>query len=242
MPFHSSQAYGDAVFDEAPLLVITNYRVTVFLKRSPDVKDKRLWASEPIWLDDTSPPPRVSWLHGLQLAHELQGWKASLPRADVPASRKRKLIAEESANGVSSDSRRVMPRKTNVSSSRQVSNPSYEGHEMELPPSAAPQPTNDLTNLRSEETVLLSELEFGSLINKGSYANTFKVSPCVSQRLTPIAEAFTLHTLTVHEHTLSWIRTRRAGPGIKQEPIRLDLAHGLQCCIDDVMLLHGTKL
>ena len=40
--------YGDAVMDEAPLLILTNYHVTVFLKRSEHVHDKRLWASEPV--------------------------------------------------------------------------------------------------------------------------------------------------------------------------------------------------
>lgn len=32
------QAYGDAVIDEAPMFIISNHHVTVFLKRSEDVQ------------------------------------------------------------------------------------------------------------------------------------------------------------------------------------------------------------
>lgn len=70
--------------DEAPLLILTNYHVTVFLKRSENVQDKRLWASEPIWFDQTDPPARASWVHGLQQAEELRDLKQRLPRAIVP--------------------------------------------------------------------------------------------------------------------------------------------------------------
>ena len=83
-PLHALQVYGDAVMDEAPLLILTNYHVTVFLKRSEDVQDKRLWASEPIWFDQADPPARVSWVHGLQQAQELRHLKHRLPRAVVP--------------------------------------------------------------------------------------------------------------------------------------------------------------
>ena len=48
LPCFCMQVYGDAVMDEAPLLILTNYHVTVFLKRSEHVHDKRLWASEPV--------------------------------------------------------------------------------------------------------------------------------------------------------------------------------------------------
>ena len=192
MPFDALQAFGDAVFDKAPLVALTNYDVTIFLKRSQDVKDKRLWASEPIWFDDTSPPPQVFWLYGLQTAHQLQGWKERLPRADVPASRKRKLIAEEQAKGASSASRHVRPRKATVSSPRQACHPLHKGHGMELWPSAALHLADDLIDLGLEETVLLSELEFGGLINIGSYANTFKVSPCDLHRIMPCAGGFRL--------------------------------------------------
>jgi len=83
-PLHALQVYGDAVMDEAPLLILTNYHVTVFLKRSGNVLDKRLWASEPIWFDQTDPPARASWLHALQQAEELRDLKQRLPRARVP--------------------------------------------------------------------------------------------------------------------------------------------------------------
>ncbi len=70
--------------DEAPLLILTNYHVTYFLRRSADVLDKRLWASPAVWWDQTEPPPRVCWLYALQQAQELQPLKASLRRVAVP--------------------------------------------------------------------------------------------------------------------------------------------------------------
>ena len=83
-PLHVLQVYGDAVMDEAPLLILTNYHVTIFLKRSDNVQDKRLWASEPVWFDQTDPPARASWVHGLQQAEELRDLKRRLPHAIVP--------------------------------------------------------------------------------------------------------------------------------------------------------------
>ena len=70
--------------DEAPLLVLTNYHVTVFLRRSQHVHDKRLWASEPVWFDRADLPVRACWAHALQQAQVLRGLKGSLPRALVP--------------------------------------------------------------------------------------------------------------------------------------------------------------
>ena len=70
--------------DEAPLLILTNYHVTIILKRSDNVQDKRLWASEPVWFDQTDPPARASWVHSLQQAEELRNLKQRLPRAIVP--------------------------------------------------------------------------------------------------------------------------------------------------------------
>ena len=78
------QVYGDGVMDEAPLLILTNYHVTFFLRRSASVMDKRLWASPAVWWDQTDPPPRVCWLYALQQAKQLQPLKASLPRVAVP--------------------------------------------------------------------------------------------------------------------------------------------------------------
>ena len=80
---HALQAYADAVLDEAPLLVLTDYNVTIFLRRSGDVKDNRLWASEPVWADQQSPPARAAWLNALQQAHKLRFLKPMLPRTGV---------------------------------------------------------------------------------------------------------------------------------------------------------------
>ncbi|EIE27760.1 hypothetical protein COCSUDRAFT_39340 [Coccomyxa subellipsoidea C-169] len=76
--------YGDAVIDEAPLLVITNYHMTIFLKRSAHVQNKSLMASPPIWWDSTDPPPRAAWLYLLQQADALYDQKKKLPRVLVP--------------------------------------------------------------------------------------------------------------------------------------------------------------
>ncbi len=73
-----------AVVDEAPIFMLTNYNVTVFFKRSQDVRDTRLWASEPFWISETDPPARAMWAHALQQAEELRSWKLKLLRADVP--------------------------------------------------------------------------------------------------------------------------------------------------------------
>ncbi|KAK9829488.1 hypothetical protein WJX72_006168 [[Myrmecia] bisecta] len=66
------QVYGDAVFDEAPMLILTNYHVTVFLKRSADVQDKRLWASPPI-CGSALPADPVLPLADLGITDELLG-------------------------------------------------------------------------------------------------------------------------------------------------------------------------
>ena len=70
--------------DEAPLLILTNYHVTFFFRRSSNVLDKRLWASPAVWWDQAEPPARVCWLHALQQAQELQLLKASLRLVAVP--------------------------------------------------------------------------------------------------------------------------------------------------------------
>ncbi|KAK9817326.1 hypothetical protein WJX74_005231 [Apatococcus lobatus] len=76
------QVYGDAVMDEAPLLVLSNYDCTVFQKRSPNVMDKRLWASEPVWWDSQRPSARACWLQAFQTAKGMADW--CLPRQAVP--------------------------------------------------------------------------------------------------------------------------------------------------------------
>ncbi len=78
------QAYGDAVIDEAPMFIISNYHVTVFLKRSEDVQDKRLWASQPVWWDQQQPSARSCWLWALHEATQKQHLKCKLPRLAVP--------------------------------------------------------------------------------------------------------------------------------------------------------------
>ena len=70
--------------DEAALLILTNYHVTYFVKRSADPADKRLWASPAVWWDQTDPPPRVCWQYALHQAEQLQQLKVSLPRVAVP--------------------------------------------------------------------------------------------------------------------------------------------------------------
>ncbi|KAA6418757.1 MAG: hypothetical protein FRX49_11245 [Trebouxia sp. A1-2] len=79
-----SQVYGDAVIDEAPLLFVSNYHSTVFLKRSERVCNKQRWASDPIWWDRQQPSARSCWLTFLRLADEKQVVKARLPRTAVP--------------------------------------------------------------------------------------------------------------------------------------------------------------
>ena len=56
------QVYGDAVLDEAPLLILTNYHAIFPLRRNENVLDKRLWASPAVWWDQTEPPPHGCWL------------------------------------------------------------------------------------------------------------------------------------------------------------------------------------
>ena len=84
MRLNGLQVYGDGVMDEAPLLILTNYHVTFFLRRSATVVDKRLWASPAVWWDQTEPPPRVCWLYALQQAEQLRQLKALLLRVAVP--------------------------------------------------------------------------------------------------------------------------------------------------------------
>ena len=81
---HVVQAFGMAVVDEAPVFVLTSYNATLFFKRSCDVTDKRLWASEPVWINQRDPSAAAMWALVLQQAEELRSWKAVLPRDKVP--------------------------------------------------------------------------------------------------------------------------------------------------------------
>ena len=116
-------------------MFISSYHVTVFMRRSPDVLDNRIWVSAPVWWDQN---PRVAWLHALQQAEQLGSQKQSLPRLLVPftgacsritpqlqlqqqpaagghqralpALRKRRRPAEHHVIGPTSSSRRTRPR------------------------------------------------------------------------------------------------------------------------------------
>ena len=251
---HALQAYGDSVLDEAPLLAITNYDATIFMRRGEIVQDKHLYASEPVCFDDTHPSTRGSWLYGLQQAQELRSLKQVLLRADVPPTQKGNIIqahpqhsytlrqqaaadqqpaaeeqavaelqaaragskrlrfvepqaaqagsaagrrwllaAEPQAAQAGSTGRQVRPRNTCVMLRLQASHHSGKGYE-KLPsrstaaqPPAPPQPpAAHLTDPAAEETVLLSELSFGSLVGSGHYANTYEVSLCASHRPAPM--------------------------------------------------------
>ncbi|WIA10292.1 hypothetical protein OEZ85_010486 [Tetradesmus obliquus] len=82
------QAYGDAVMDEAPLLLVSNWHTTfLFSRRLDDVRNKTLQVSQ--WAcDSTDVPPLGAFLYVLHRAHQL--WhndaKQQLPRAGVPVT------------------------------------------------------------------------------------------------------------------------------------------------------------
>ena len=56
-----------------------------------DVTDKRLWASEPVWINQTDPSACAMWALVLQQAEKLRSWKALLPRAEVPPNVEEKI-------------------------------------------------------------------------------------------------------------------------------------------------------
>ena len=185
--------------DEAPLLILTNYHVTVFLKRSEDVQDKRLWASEPIWYDQTDPPARASWVHGLQQAKELRDLKRRLPRAIVSptvegyhiqprpqqahrehqqAAAEQQVAADQQAAEAGLASSRKRQRTRHVSLRLQARSPSCKGYEVDSQGSLAPQQAAaNLTDSRAEETITQSELGLtGELLGAGQYGYTLKVT------------------------------------------------------------------
>lgn len=81
------QAYGDAVQDECPLLLVSNYRSTFLLLRHTDVTNKRLKVAQWTW-DDAGVPPLGAFLYVLKLASDLwhQGVKQQLSRLRVPVT------------------------------------------------------------------------------------------------------------------------------------------------------------
>lgn len=81
------QAYGDAVQDECPLLLVSNYRSTFLLLRHNDVTNKHLKVAQWTW-DDAVVPPLGAFLYVLKLASDLwrQGVKQHLSRQRVPVT------------------------------------------------------------------------------------------------------------------------------------------------------------
>ncbi len=53
------QAFGCAVEEEVAVAAVTNYMVTLFIKRPMDVRDKKLYVSDPVWFDQTQPPAKA---------------------------------------------------------------------------------------------------------------------------------------------------------------------------------------
>jgi len=104
------QVYGDAVMDEAPLLILTNYHVTVFLKRSEHVHDKRLWASEPVWWNQQHPSARSCWLRALQVAEEMQHIKCKLRRMVVPQTAEGYIIPVSSKQAQQPLAKKLRPQ------------------------------------------------------------------------------------------------------------------------------------
>ncbi len=104
------QVYGDAIIDEAPLLFVSNYHVTVFLKRSEHVQNKQLWASEPIWWNRQHPSARSCWLRFLQVAKEMQDIKLKLPRMVVPRTASGYILPQVSNQVHSPAAKRLRPK------------------------------------------------------------------------------------------------------------------------------------
>jgi len=85
---HPTQAYGDAVTDQAPLLLVSNWNTTLLFSRSlVDVEDKSLQVAEWTW-DSADVPPLGAFLYVLHLAHSLwhSNAKQLLPREQVPTT------------------------------------------------------------------------------------------------------------------------------------------------------------
>jgi hypothetical protein len=80
------QAYGDAVAEEAPLFVVSNYNATIFCRRDFfNVHNKGIWASPTITWDSPLLPPRAAWLYFMSVAQECcaNGVKSQLRREQV---------------------------------------------------------------------------------------------------------------------------------------------------------------
>ena len=54
--------------EEVAVFAVTDYKVAFFMSRSPDVTDKRIRISEPVWWDQANPSAKAYWLRFMQLA------------------------------------------------------------------------------------------------------------------------------------------------------------------------------
>ena len=205
---HALQAYGDAVLDEAPIFFLTNYQVTVFLKRSADVMDKRIWASDPIWFDQTNPPARACWVHGLRLAEQMEPLKRNLPRAVVPPTLEGYLIQLRPQQAHHSDNqaahadsvsarrvrRRIMPtvnvRLRACSASGKGDEPACEGLPAAAEQTASTADAVGVKNPATEDVVTVSELHLSDeLLGAGQFGFTLRVSITGSYNINWVAEA-----------------------------------------------------
>ena len=133
---HVVQAYGMAVVDEAPVFMLTSYNVSVFFKRSNDVEDKRLWASEPIWINQIDPSACAIWAQALQQAEELRGWKPMLQRAKVPPKVEEEADSLLSLSSLSDPARRRAADSSEPASSRSSASNASSVHSSPVVPSA----------------------------------------------------------------------------------------------------------
>ncbi|CAL5229058.1 g12307 [Coccomyxa viridis] len=78
------QAYCYSVEEEVAVFAVTDYRVAFFMSRSPDVMDKRIRISDPVWWDQAKPSAKAYWLRFMRLAAERHSEKAALARELVP--------------------------------------------------------------------------------------------------------------------------------------------------------------
>ena len=56
--------------EEVAVFAVTDYRVAFFMSRSPDVMDKRIRISDPVWWDQAKPSAKAYWLRFMRLAAE----------------------------------------------------------------------------------------------------------------------------------------------------------------------------
>ena len=65
----NAQVFACAVEEEVAVAAVTSYEVTLFIKRSMDITEKKIWVSDPVWYDETWPSARACWLNFMQQAH-----------------------------------------------------------------------------------------------------------------------------------------------------------------------------